>query len=185
MLSHLISGFLVYVAILYSTEISPALLGPLPSTAIAYTLGYLVNTFSAWYEPFLNCTWKGKPSTQLLQGGRSLRIQFYEYQKAQKLLAGESKDKDASTDALFKIAMRYARDDKRVLEMNEQYAFSRSIFMAALVIISILSFQLSYDWRFWLISLLFIIILWYRAKERGFYYAREVLFTYLNKHENR
>lgn len=182
-LSHLISGFLVYIVGLYVLDLEPNYLDPLMATAVAYMLGYFVNSISAWVEFILNWTWGGRPSNQLLEGKECGRIKFPEWKKISDLLKKELDSKKASTDDLFKVAMRKAKDGGRIPEMNGQYAFSRSILIAILISAVILGLDFYQSAGFWIISLVLILVAWYRTKERGFYYAKEVLSEALNEFE--
>lgn len=182
-LAHLISGFLVYLVGLYTLELEPDYFDPLIATVVAYLVGYFVNSISAWGEFLLNWTWGGRPSDQLLKGKKCGRIKFVEWEKTLNLLKNELNDKKATTDDLFKVAMRKAKNDGRISEMNDQYAFSRSILIAILICVVILGANLYQNIGFWIISLIVILASWYRAKERGFYYAREVLNEALNNVE--
>jgi len=184
-LSHLISGFLVYIAGLYILKLDPNYLDPLMVTAVAYMIGYFINTLSAWSEWFLNWTWGGRPSDQLLKGKQCARIKFSEYEKACQLLQKKHGGKNTTTDNLFKVAMRITDNEGRISEMNGQYAFSRSFLVAILVSLVILSFKFYSNLEFWPVSVLLVLIAWYRAKERGYYYAKEVLNVALNKLENK
>ncbi|MCF7846713.1 MAG: hypothetical protein K9M51_01445 [Candidatus Gracilibacteria bacterium] len=182
-LAHLISGFLVYLVGLYALELEPNYLDPFMATAVAYLIGYFVNSISAWVEFILNWTWSGRPSDQLLVGKGCGRIQFPEWKKILKLLQKELDNKKTSADDLFKVAMRKAKNGGRIPEMNGQYAFSRSVLIAILISVVFLGIPLYQNIGFWIISLILILASWYRAKERGFYYAKEVLSEALNKFE--
>lgn len=182
-LSHLISGFLIYIVGLYALKLGPNYFDPLMATAVAYVLGYFVNSIGAWTECFLNWTWGGRPSDQLLKGEKCGRIKFAEQEKILKLLQNELSDNKASIDDIFKVAMRKAKNSRRIPEMNGQYAFSRSILIAIFVSVVILGLEFYQNIGFWIVSLILILASWHRAKERGFYYAKEVLNEALNEFE--
>jgi hypothetical protein len=57
------------------------------------------------------------------------------------------------------------------------------VFVAIFVSLIILGLEFWQLTEFWIIAFLLIIMAWYRAKERGFYYAKEVLNIALNKLE--
>jgi hypothetical protein len=172
---------LVYIVGLHALDLEPNYLDALMATAIAYTLGYFVNSISAWIEFILNWTWGGRPSDQLLKGEVCGRIKFPEWKTTLKLLQKELDNKNASVDDLFKVAMRKAKNGGRIPEMNGQYAFSRSILIAILISVIILGLDFYQNTVFWIISLVLILAAWYRTKERGFYYAKEVLSEVLNE----
>lgn len=178
-LSHLIPGYLIYIVIFYCFEIDAQFLNSLSATAVAYLIGYFVNTFGAWIESFLYWTWGGAPSLQLLEGKSCNRIKFSENNKIRKLLIEKYDVKDNS-DVLFKVAMRISADGGRISSMNEQYVFSRSILISVFISFAWLSFEFWQSSLFWTLGLLLILISWYRSKERGFYYVKEVLNKALN-----
>lgn len=182
-LSHLISGFLVYIVGLHVLNLEPDYLDPLIATAVAYILGYIINSVSAWIEGFLNWTWRGRPSDQILKGGRCMSIGFSEHAKIHLLLQKRHGGENPTTDDLFKVAMRIANNEGRIPEMSGQYAFSRSFFIASIISLIMLGFELYINWIFWVISVLLILIVWYRTKECGYYYVKEVLNVALNKLE--
>ena len=183
-LSHLISGFLVYIVGLYFLKLDVDYLDPLMVTAVAYMIGYFINTISAWSEWLLNWTWGGRPSDQLLKGQQCARIKFSEYEKICQLLQKKHRGKNTTIDNLFKVAMRISDNEGRISEMNGQYAFSRSFLVAILVSLVILGVEFYSNLGFWFVSALLVLIAWYRAKERGYYYSKEVLNVALNKLEN-
>lgn len=180
-LSHLIPGFIIYLVYLdYSGEVFDKDF-VVPATAIAFVLGYFVNTISSWLEDFYYWTWRGKPSTRLLDGKDIWKVRFYEHEKVKKLLKTESSKRNISNDALFGIAMRYATPEvnSRVADFNANYAFSRVILTTILIASGfvVYSYYDSYKIYFCIIPLIFIA--WYRSKQRAYYYAKEVLNTYL------
>ncbi len=185
-LSHLIPGFIVYLVYLefigehFDKDFT------VPATAIAFVLGYFVNTVASWLEDFYYWTWGGKPSSRLLDGKDIWKVRFYEHKKVKKLLQEEAGDQNKKNDALFGIAMRYATPDAnpRISDFNGNYAFSRVI-LTSVIIGSALMIYMYYDsYQVYLISILFITISWYRCKQRAYYYAREVLKTYLQSKLN-
>jgi hypothetical protein len=182
-LSQLISGFLLYLVGLYILKLDPKYLDPITATAVAYIIGYFINSISAWLEWLLNWTWGGRPSSQLLKGKKCARIKFVEHEKMNRLLHEKVEGEKMTTDDLFKVAIRVADNEGRIGDMNGQYALARSILIAATISSVILGFKLYYNAWFWAITVVLVLSAWYRAKERGFYYAKEVLNNALNKLE--
>ncbi|MBW8050730.1 MAG: hypothetical protein FVQ77_10440 [Cytophagales bacterium] len=180
-LSHLIPGFLIYIAVLYTLGRSFDPKFVVPATAIAFFVGYFVNTIASWLEDFYNWTWCGKPSNKLLEGKDIWKVRFYHSNDAKRLLIEEAGKKTPSNDELFSIAMRYAHNsnNQSVHDFNANYAFSRAILTTVLIFIVIVlpkHFQEPFAYCLFIPTL---IIVWLRAKQRGYYYAREVLSTYL------
>ena len=180
-LSALIPGFLVLGAFLYIGEISFDKIPVIFLTVFAYLIGYMINSLSSWLESILFFSWGGKPSDKLLKGEGIWKIKFYEYEKVKKMLKKESEKDKPKNDELFQIAMRYAfsSGNQRVNDFNNGFSFSRSVFVSALISLIALSMEYYCDYRFYIISTIILFILWLRAKQRGYYFAREVLSVYL------
>lgn len=180
-LSHLIPGFVVYMAYLEFVGKSFDKDFVVPATAIAFVLGYFVNTLASWLEDFYYWTWAGKPSNKLLDGKDIWKVRFYESEKVKEMLKEEAGDQIKKNDALFGIALRYATPqvNSRVADFNANYAFSRVI-LTTILIVSVLTIYLYYNsYQVYLISVPLLFLAWYRCKQRGYYFAREVLKTYL------
>lgn len=161
--------------------------------SLAYVMGYMLNALSALLEPLYYWFMEGKPSDKLLKApkpnccGKTRnytglgRIRFYEYKKAVKLLNQELDDDKACEGKMFGKAMSYSNSNEktRVPDFNAQYAFSRVMLTLAIVSASIIMPKFYDLWWAWLIALAVIILIGRRCKERGYYYAREVLIEYL------
>jgi hypothetical protein len=179
-LSSLIPGFILLMAVLELLNIPFNKEMIVPYTAFAFLLGYLINTISSWLEDFYFLTWKGKPSDRLLNGHDIWKVRFYKSQRVKELLKDESKNDKPTTDELFSIAMRYANQkDSRVEDFNATYAFSRSI-LTTVVVEGIFILVRNYDsLNYYLLIIPILLVAWLRCKQRGYYYAREVLNVYL------
>ncbi len=184
-LSHLIPGFIVYLAYLEFVEDDFSSDFIIPATAIAFLIGYFVNILASWLEDFYFWTWGGKPSNRLLNGKDIWKVRFYEGEKVKRLLLQENNNNITKNDALFGTAMQYiANDDNsRIADFNSNYAFSRVILTVMILGFGILAFKYFDSIIFYLISLPLVFATWLRAKQRGYYYAREVLKMYLRKKE--
>ncbi len=180
-LSSLIPGFLILLVLLNLFGFTYDKDYVIAYTAIAFLIGYVMNTLSSWLEDFYYLTWGGKPSNNLLAGKGIWKVTFYEHEKAKDLLIQESQKTNPSNDHLFSIAMRYAngKKDSRVDDFNANYAFSRVLLTTTLVI-TVSQIALNYyDWRYYVTLIPTLIIIWLRCKQRGYYYAKEVLNEYL------
>lgn len=167
---------------------------------IAYLIGYFINTIGALVEPVYYCLIGGMPSDCLLTPPKPCwfcrktlnytgfgRIHFYEYEKAIQLLKDELKDAQASTKKMFGKAMTYSNsnNESRVPDFNAQYAFARVVLTLVWISsIILLPFYYNVLWG-WLLVLALIIISVIRFKERGYYYAKEVLIEYIKSKEGR
>lgn len=178
-LSSLIPGFLVLLLGLNWLDESFDKDLVIAYTAIAFLIGYFINTFASWLEPFYNWTWGGQPSKKLLDGKSIKKVPFHLSSKVKPMLAAESKSASPTNRELFSIAMIYANGNSRVDDFNALYAFSRSILttmlFASLIILSEHYYNIGID----LLCFALILISWIRCKQRSYYYAREVLNIYL------
>jgi hypothetical protein len=97
------------------------------------------------------------------------------------LLHQDASNPTASNDELFSIAMRTAnaQKDSRVDDFNGMYAFSRSLLTTVMFCSIGLLIEHYSEWKYYSILLPMLFVLWLRCKQRGYYYAREVLNTYL------
>jgi hypothetical protein len=179
-LSSLIPGFILLMAVLELFNIPFNKEMIVPYTAFAFLLGYLINTISSWLEDFYFLTWNGKPSDRLINGHDIWKVRFYQSQRVKELLKDESKNDKPTTDELFSIAMRYANQkDSRVEDFNATYAFSRSL-LTTVLIGGIFILVRNYDsLNYYLLITPTLLVVWLRCKQRGYYYAREVLNVYL------
>ena len=84
---------------------------------------------------------------------------------------------------MFGCAMRRVNgcEDSRVPAFNAQYAWSRTILTTILIVDFLCAFRYYNNWLFWLMAVILLVISWNRFKERGYYYAREVLNEYLKQ----
>ncbi len=161
--------------------------------ALAYGIGYVLNAISAFLEPVYYWFMGGMPSKKLLQAPKTSlcgkkrnytgfgRIRFYEYDKAVSLLKEELNDSEANESKMFGKAMSYSNSNEktRVPDFNAQYAFSRVMLTLAIASVGIIIPKYYDIWWAWLIATAAILLVVRRCKERGYYYAREVLIEYL------
>lgn len=157
--------------------------------ALGYIVGYFINSIGSLMESIYYRTIKGMPSDNLLTlvkgqnwTGYS-RVKFYEAENVIELLKQQLEDQNASTRKMFGCAMRKvnACEDSRVPAFNAQYAWSRTTLTAVLIVGFICGFHYYDEWLFWVVYAALLILSWNRFKERGYYYAREVLNEYLRQ----
>jgi hypothetical protein len=179
-LSSLVPGFLLLLIVLEFFNLSFDKDMILPYTAIAFLLGFVINTISSWLEDIYFLTWKGKPSDCLLNGKDIWKVRFYQSKKAIELLKSETTNPKPSNDELFSIAIQYANQkDSRVEDFNSSYAFSRSLLTFVLIGGMFLLIKNYDELKFYLMIIPTMLIVWLRCKQRAYYYAREVLNVYL------
>lgn len=182
-MSSLIPGFLFLITLLTALKIGYDKDFIIAYTAIAFLLGYLINAIGSWMEDVYFWTWGGKPSDNLLSGEDTWKVKFYHSEQASNYLMSETTSAESSHDELFSIAMRNVAGlkDSRVEDFNALYAFSRSLLTTVLFGTTILLIQNYYDWRYFAILIPALLVVWLHSKQRGYYYAREVLNEYLKK----
>ena len=181
LLSSVIPGFVSLVVLLNFLGKSYDKDQILLYTVLSFFLGYLVNTLGSWLEDFYFISWGGKPSNNLLSGKDIWKVKFYHSERAKTLLRAETANAEPSNDELFAIAMRSvtATKDSRVEDFNGMYAFSRALLTTVLIGTIMLLWQHGWDWRYYAVLIPTLLITWLRCKQRGYYYAREVLNEYL------
>lgn len=118
-LSSLVFSFLALMLLLHVLVIPYDKDMVIAYTAVAFLLGFVMNTLASWMEDFYYWTWGGKPSNRLLEGKGTWKIKFYESTKAKNSLILEGR-RGASNNELFSIAMGYAngRKDSRIDDFN-------------------------------------------------------------------
>lgn len=180
-LSSLVPGFIILAASMYMLNIEYNKDYVLPYTALAFLIGYIINAICSWLEDIYYWTWGGKPSTKLLDGKDMWKVRFYESKKVKDYLLEEVKDPSASNDKLFHEAMRHAngKSESRVDDFNAHYAFSRSLLTTTLIAVIFIAFKQYDNWLFYIIAIPSLFVVWFRCKQRAYYYSREVLNEYL------
>lgn len=190
LLSNLIVGvvavFALWKLVFPEVEISDWLILPM-----GYVLGYFLDAVASMIEPVLFKTICGKPSDRLLTPvpGKDWtginKVRFYFPQKAIDLLRKDTGDENATTDKMFGCAkgMVSANSDGRVPDFRGHYALARVVLTTALIAVTLVEIKYYNVWYSWFISLLVLFLSWNRYRERGYYYAREVLNEYLKTKE--
>lgn len=186
LLSNLTVGIVVFYAIwkffLPDLEISEWVVIP-----AGYVVGYFVDAVSSLIEPLLFRTICGRPSDKLLtpvpgQKWTGIeKVKFYFANEAVKALREDTNDDEADTKKMFGYAMRMvnANKDCRVPDFNGHYALSREILTTLIISVVIIEIKFACVWYSWPISIAVLLVAWNRFRERGYYYAREVLNEYL------
>ena len=179
-LSSLIPGFLVLLVVLKIANMGFDKDLAIAYTAVAFLLGYLVNTLASWMEDIYYFSWGGKPSSRLLDGKDIWKVKFYTTTEVKELLKSETSNPNPKNDELFGIAMRYANGEKdtRIDDFNASFAFSRALLTCAIICTILLLLKFPCNLTYYS-SLIAVIVIWLRCKQRGYYYAKEVLNVYL------
>lgn len=182
LVSHLVPGYLIVFYFRNWLGIELKDIGSLAIVAIAFALGFFVQTLASWFEDVLFFTWGGKPSTMLLKGKQIWKVRFHSWKDARESLILETSE-NSNEDQMFEVAQRVVNAKKldRVGSFNALYAFTRVMVITFLLILISRFFEKVINWKEIVIFSLLIIITWVRAKQRGYYFAREVLSGYLNE----
>lgn len=188
LLSNLTVGIVVFYAIwkffLPDSEISEWVVIP-----AGYVVGYFVDAISSLIEPLLYKTICGMPSDKLLtpvpgQKWTGIKkVRFYFANEAVKALREDTMDDEADTRKMFSYAMRMVNSNKdcRVPDFNGHYALSRVVFTTVIIAVVIAEIWYYSVWYSWPISIAALLLVWNRFRERGYYYAREVLNEYMKQ----
>lgn len=186
LLANLIVGVVAFYALWHfcfpEWEISEWMVLP-----AGYFVGFFVDALSSLLEPVLFLTIGGKPSNKLLTP-RSDRdwtglskVRFYFTNKAIEDLKNDTGDMQASPEKMFAFAKRQidTKMDCRVPDFKSHYSLSRVILTTVIIVFIIVGVKYYNVWYAWVISLAVLFLAWNRFRERGYYYAREVLDEYL------
>jgi hypothetical protein len=178
--SSLVPGFLLLIGLQNSFELAYDKDYFVAYTALAFLFGYIINTLGSWMEDFYFLTWGGKPSSNLLSGKGIWKVKIYNSTSLRTFLSTKTARTTPSNDELFGIAMRYSNGEKdtRVDDFNAMYAFSRTLLTTVVIGGTLILVRNYNDWRYFAVILPTAFILWLRCKQRGYYYAKEILNVY-------
>jgi hypothetical protein len=190
-LTQVIVGYLILVVAIYALDFAYDSAYNVPYLVIAFIVGYFINAISSLLERFYYWTIGGMPSDKLLRinlqkkySGIS-KVRFYHTEEVVAMLKQDLNDSNANERKMFSYAMRFSNGDEkcRVPDFNAHYAFSRVMLTTILIITIILLFHFYNKWETYLVFIP-LILSWSRYRERGYYYAREVLNEYLKKRKD-
>ena len=191
-LSSLLAGFIVLTITLLCFDIEYKSEYAIPYLAIAFFLGYLINALSSCLESFYYWTIGGKPSNKIFikKKGKDYsgisKVKFYDTDEFVFLLKQDLQDKNASHEKMFSRAKFsiLGNDNSRISDFNAHFALSRTLLTTILASVIMLIIWQPCNWQVYLM-LIPLLICWNRFRERGYYYAREVLYEYLKKNKKR
>ena len=155
--------------------------------SIAYFLGQVITSISSIIQPLLFWTWGGMPSTVVFSGHFPEKYLSSDFINLAKNALQKSAAVKLSDAALFSKAMGIARKAEGSLSErhNQMYAYNRTaltnlILMFGLLVISCScglcrNFSAGKIVAISAVLGLLLILHWYRAKQRAFYYVREVV----------
>ena len=167
----------------------PDAFGVLSLTILALFIGHIVQAVASLLEPVLHKTWGGRPSEKALTEG--LGDRYFPTNTSDRVVEKlrVALRSDATPRDLFLYAMPLAEaDDKsRASSFNGSYAYHRALFMLSISTALIAAFSGFYGslklatcgqyLAIVAVLLALVALLWYRCKQRAFYYVREVLLS--------
>jgi hypothetical protein len=173
----------------FSTTAFPDAFTVVCLTAVAVFLGQLIQALASLMEPIVDWTWGGRPWERALEHG--LGDRYLPLDSARRIRAKLARvvGEKASPRSLFLYAMQKAETggNSRVAKFNGLYAYHRGMLTLVVVIIGVLvgamgwggirHLALAPKLELVAAGLILLLIVWFRAKQRGFYYVREVLYT--------
>jgi hypothetical protein len=157
-------------------------------TAIAILLGHVIQAVGSLFEPLYFRTWGGRPSDRALAEGLGRYLPLDSSQRIRTKLVhhlGEG----ATNHSLFLFAIQISEGESRgrAERFNGLYAYHRALLtllILGLVLLLLAQFLrtsiISYPTQFagvLVAALLVAALTWHRARQRAFYYIREVLLT--------
>lgn len=178
-LSTLVPGFIMLLAYLPFLGFSYDKDYTIGYTAIAFALGYLLNIISSLMEEIYFFSWGGRPSCNLLNGRGIWKIKLYNASQLKTNLETKTSNPNPCNRELFSIAMRnvHSLKDNRIEDFSNSYAFSRTMLTCSILSTIVVMVNNYDDWRAYL-TIIVTLLFWYRAKQRAYYYSKEVLQIY-------
>jgi hypothetical protein len=164
-------------------------LGIVASLAFVVFIGHIIQTVGSLLEPCIHKTWRGQPPDQAFLEG--LGDRYLPKDSAVRIRAklAQTVGGEAGERSLFLRAVQLAESagNARVQRFNSLYAYHRGLIILSLVALALLlaSFQwgATAAWACgWKVAgtaavLAILVLTWHRAKQRAYYYVREVLLT--------
>lgn len=158
-------------------------------TVLSVFAGHTVQALASFIEPLIERTWKGRPSFCVLRGACSDRYFPADASARVRRKLITSVGNDASDASLFQYAAQLAENagNPRLARFNALYGYHRGVL--TLTLISLLLFAASVvggtaagytaSTQVTLLAsnLGLLVLFWHRTRQRGYYYAREVLLT--------
>lgn len=172
----------------FSEMTFPAAFGVIVLTLLAVFIGHLIQSLASLVEPVLYWTFGGRPSDRALSGEV---LGFFPTDSLDRIKAKLAKavGSDAADASLFLFAMQLAETfpASRAPRFNALYGYHRGLLIMILVGSGLFGASMflgrGASWSSWrsLLMIVFLLciglLVWYRCKQRAYYYVREVLLT--------
>ena len=167
----------------------PATFDIVASLALVILIGHIIQALGSILEPCIYRSWGGRPSERALSKG--LGDRYFPKDSAARIRAKlvQTVGGESSERSLFLRAMHLAEcaGNTRVQRFNSLYAYQRGLLILALIAFALLVASLQWGaasawacgWKCVGVAVAasLFVLTWHRAKQRAFYYVREVLFT--------
>jgi len=161
--------------------------GAMYFAALAFCIGYLINTLGSWLQKALFWSFGGTPTKQMLRNRKGKiyagisNAPFYFSEELVEELKNDCQADGIIDDKFSELMQQVARqgENTRIKEFNCSYAFSRSMLISSLIISALLIYKSPCAWQTYLI-LTVPIICYCRCRNRAFHYAKEVAMEYLH-----
>lgn len=161
--------------------------GAMYFAALAFCIGYLINTLGSWLQKALFWSFGGTPTKQMLRNckGKTYAgisgVQFHFSKELVEELKNDLHVESIIEDKFSERMQQVARqsDNTRIKDFNCSYAFSRSLIVSSLIVLALLISRYPCTWQIYFV-LITPIICYFRCRNRAFHYAKEVAMEYLN-----
>ena len=149
-------------------------------TAVAFFIGYIINTLGSWLEESYRWLFGGKPSTTIFHPKKGKkysgagRVRFYQVNIVSQLLCNDCNvdEVKGNEEILFSHAKHIAEksDNKRIQEFNATYAMSRSFLTAAIILMFLIIVRFPCCLYSYL-SILIVAVCLFRLRDFNYYYV--------------
>lgn len=154
-------------------------------TGAAVFAGQVVQALGSWIEPALYASWGGRPSDVALDKGLGDRYPPTDLAARLRRRLLRAAADDLQSRSLFLYAMGRAGNLGRVERFNGLYAYHRGLFVLSIVFLAMFlvslaaggaaAWPLRLRWLVGAFGVSLVLLMWSRARQRAFYYVREVL----------
>ena len=161
--------------------------GAMYFAALAFCIGYLINTLGSWLQKALFWSFGGTPTKQMLRNRKGKiyagisNAPFYFSKELVEELKSDLQVESIIDDKFSERMQQVARqgENTRIKDFNCSYAFSRSMLISSLIISALLIYKSPCVWQTYLI-LIVPIICYCRCRNRALQYAKEEGMEYLH-----
>jgi hypothetical protein len=181
-LSKALPGAVVYLVLLLVGVISkPTDVGDVLTLVVVYLLGYFVDALASLTEPLLFRLMKGSPSERILADDYTGKIFIAQRTALLAYLREQFPQLEPSSRELFALISSVAQTkaNQRLIEFQGAYVFARNI-LTALFIAEGLVCVFPQRWYYPLLIIGLMLLCYNRAKQRGYYWAREAINVYID-----